>query len=90
MTKQELEQKINEIRKYKSLVQEASEIQKALEQEVISYMVENNLTEEHTDTAKITYLLQSRVSLDRKQLEADLGSLKDYEKTTSYNVLRIK
>jgi hypothetical protein len=90
MTKQELEKKVEEIRKYKAMVEEASNIQKALEQEVISYMTENNLTEEYTDSAKITYLQQSRTTLDKKRLEEDLGSLEEYEKTTSYNVLRIK
>jgi hypothetical protein len=90
MTKQELEKKVEEIRRYKAMAQEASDIEKALEQEVISYMVENNLTEEYTDTSKITYIQQVRTTLDKKRLEADLGSLEEYEKITSYNVLRIK
>ena len=55
MTKKELEAKVEEIRKYKAMIEEASNIEKALEAEVISYMNENNLTEEITDTAKITY-----------------------------------
>ena len=42
MTKLELEAKIEEIRKYKAMVEEASNIQKALESEVIAYMNENN------------------------------------------------
>ena len=46
MTKKELEEKIEEVRKYKSMAEEASNIQKALEQEIISYMNENNLTED--------------------------------------------
>ena len=49
MTKKELEVKIEEVRKYKAMAEEASNIQKALEQEIISYMNENNLTEEFTD-----------------------------------------
>ena len=90
ISKSELEKKVEEIRKYKAMAEEASNIQKALEAEVISYMKENDLTEEFTDSAKITYKPQSRVSLDKKKLEADLGDLSDYEKVTSYNVLRIK
>ena len=54
MTKQELEKKVEEIRKYKSMIEECSNIQKALEQEIISYMNENNLTEEFTDSSKIS------------------------------------
>lgn len=90
MTKKELEEKVEEVRKYKAMAEEASSIQKALEQEIISYMNENNLTEEFTDSAKITYKEQTRATLDKKRLEEDLGDLSEYEKVTSYKVLRIK
>lgn len=90
MTKKELEAKVEEIRKYKTMIEEVSNIEKALEAEVISYMNENNLTEEITDTAKITYKSQTRATLDKKRLEEDLGSLEEYTKTTTYSVLRIK
>lgn len=90
MTKSELEAKVEEVRKYKAMAEEATNIQKALEQEIISYMNENNLTEEFTDSAKITYKPQVRSTLDKKRLEEDLGSLEEYTKTTTYNVLRIK
>ena len=90
MTKKELEAKVEEIRKYKAMIEEASNIEKALEAKVISYMNENNLTEEITDTAKITYKSQTRATLDKKRLEEDLGSLEEYTKTTTYSVLRIK
>ena len=64
---------------------------KSVEREVIDYMTENNLTEEITDTAKITYKQQSRTTLDKEKLTDILGDdLKPYEKTTSYKVLRIK
>lgn len=87
--KKELEATIEEIRKYKRMIEEASNIEKALEAEVISYMTTNNITEEVTDTARISYKEQTRETLDKKRLEADLGSLADYTKTTTYNVLRI-
>ena len=90
MTKKELEEKIEEVRKYKSMAEEASNIQKALEQEIISYMNENNLTEEFTDSAKISYKEQTRKSLDKKMLESKLGDFTKYEKVTSYKVLRIR
>lgn len=90
MTKKELEAKIEEVRKYKVMAEEASNIQKALEQEIISYMNENNLTEEFTDSAKITYKEQTRLTLDKKRLEEDLGDLSEYEKVTSFKILRIK
>lgn len=90
MTKAELEKKVEEIRKYKAMAEEASNIQKALEQEVISYMNELGLTEEFTDSAKITYKPQSRTSLDKGKLIEKIGDLTEYEKVTSYKVLRIK
>ena len=88
--KKELDDKIQEVRKYKAMAEEASNIQKALEQEIISYMNENNLTEEFTDSAKISYKEQSRVTLDKEKLAECIGDLTEYEKVSSYKVLRIR
>ena len=90
ISKKELENKVQEIRRYKAMAEEAAEIQKALEAEVIAYMVENNIDTEITESAKITYKLQTRSTLDKKRLEEDLGSLEEYTNVTEYNVLRIK
>ena len=90
ISKQELENKVQEIRRYKVMAEEAAEIQKALEAEVINYMIENGIDTEITDSAKITYKSQTRSTLDKKRLEEDLGSLEEYTKVTEYNVLRIK
>ena len=91
ITKIELEKKIEEMRSLKALKEETENEIKALEHEVIFYMTENNLTEEITNTAKVTYKEQSRTTLDKKKLEEVLGDdLKPYEKTTFYSVLRIK
>ncbi len=90
MTKQELEVKVQEIRKYRAMAEEAAEIQKSLEAEVIAYMVENQIDTEITDSAKITYKSQTRATLDKKRLEEDLGILEEYTRVTEYSVLRIK
>ncbi len=90
ISKADLEKKVQEIRRYKAMAEEAAEIQKSLEAEVITYMVENGLDTEITDTAKITYKSQTRSTLDKKRLEEDLGSLEEYTKVTEYSVLRIK
>lgn len=90
ISKAELENKVQEIRRYKAMAEEAANIQHSLENEVIAYMVENNLTEEFTDSAKISYKSQTRATLDKKRLEEDLGSLEEYTTVTEYNVLRIK
>ena len=90
ISKSELENKVQEIRRYKAMAEEAAEIQKALEAEVIAYMVENKIDTAITDSAKITYKIQTIATLDKKRLEEDLGGLEEYTKITEYSVLRIK
>ena len=89
--KAELESKVQELRSLKALKEETENELKAIEREIISYMVENGIDTEITDTAKITYKPQSRTSLDKDKLTEVLGDdLKPFEKTTTYNVLRVK
>lgn len=91
MTKQELEKKVNELRSLKAMKEELENEVKASEQEIISYMNENEIDTEITDTAKITYKPQSRTSLDKEKLSEILGEdLKPFEKVSTFNVLRIK
>ena len=90
MTKKELENKINELRSLKELERETADEAQAIEVEIINYMKENNLDTEITDTATVTYKSQTRRTLDKKRLEEDLGDLTDYEKVTTYSVLRVK
>lgn len=91
ITRAELEKKIEELRSLKALKEETENELKALEREVITYMTENELTEEITNTAKITYKPQSRTSLDKEKLTEVLGEdLKPFEMVTTYSVLRIK
>lgn len=88
ITRNELEKKIEELRSLKALKEETENELKALEHEVISYMTENELTEEITNNAKITYKPQSRTTLDKAKLTEVLGDdLKSYEKVTTYSVL---
>ena len=91
MTKAELENKVNELRNLKAMKEELENEVKEAEREIISYMTENGIDTEITDTAKITYKPQSRTTLDKEKLSEILGEdLKPFEKVTSYNVLRIK
>ena len=90
MTREELEFTIQEIRRYKMMAEEATNIQKSLEMKVINHMTENELTEEITDTSKISYKTQSRETLDKDKLKEKIGDLSDYIKVTTYSVLRIK
>lgn len=90
MTKTELEKKVQELRGLKSMKEELENELKAAEHEIIEYMTEMNLNMEITDTAKITYKPQKRTTLDKEKLIGIFGDdLKPFEKTTSFNVLRI-
>ena len=91
IAKNQLESKVQELRKLKTMKEELENELKAVEREIISYMTENNLDTEFTDTAKITYKLQSRTNLDKDKLKDALGDdLKPFEKVTNFSVLRIK
>lgn len=91
ITKNQLESKVQELRSLKTMKEELENELKAVEREIISYMTENNLDTEFTDTAKITYKLQSRTNLDKDKLKVALGDdLKPFEKVTNFSVLRIK
>lgn len=91
MTKKELETKVQEFRSLKAMKEELENELKAVEHSIIEYMTENELDTEIIDTAKITYKPQSRTTLDKDKLTEVLGEdLKPFEKTTSYNVLRVK
>lgn len=90
MNKKELERKVAEIRSLKALKEETENALKALENEVISYMNENNIEEEFSETSKITYLSQERRTLDRDKVKEFVGDLTPFEKVTTFRVLRIK
>lgn len=90
ISKAELENKVKQIRKIKTMQKRLENELKAVEDVVIEYMTENGLDTEITSNAKITYKPQSRTTLDKDKLTAILGDdLKPFEKTTSYNVLRV-
>lgn len=86
----ELEKKVQELRNLKTMKEELENELKSIEHQIIEYMTENELDTEFTADAKITYKPQTRTTLDKARLEEDLGSLEEYEKKTSFNVLRIK
>ncbi len=90
-TKKELESKVQELRSLKTMKEELEGELKAVEREIVSYMTENGIDTEITDTAKITYKLQSRTTLDKDKLKEIFGEdLKPFENVSIFNVLRIK
>lgn len=91
MTKKELENKVQELRSLKTMKEELENELKSVEREIISYLTENEIDTEITDTAKITYKPQSRTTLDKDKLKEIFGEdLKPYEKVSIFKVLRIK
>lgn len=90
-TKKELESKVQELRSLKTMKEELEGELKAVEREIVSYMTENGIDTEITDTAKITYKPQSRTTLDKDKLKEIFGEdLKPFENVSIFNVLRIK
>jgi len=90
ITTSELNERIAEIRSLKALRKETENAIKALELDVIGFMAGLDESEYIGTDYEITYKPQSRTSLDKKRLEADLGCLKDYEKVTTFKVLLVK
>ena len=80
---------VSEIRNLKALKTEIENNLKSLEMDVINFMTANELTEYIGTDCKATYKPQSRTTLDRDRLLADLGELQEYEKVSTFNVLRI-
>lgn len=91
ITKKELENKVQELRSLKTMKEELENELKAVEREIISYMTENEIDTEITDTAKITYKPQSRTAIDKDKLKQVVGEdLKPFEKVSIFKVLRVK
>lgn len=91
MTMKELENVVADYRSLKAMKEELENELKSVEHENISYMTEKEIDTEITDTAKITYKPQSRTTLDKGKLQEIFGEdLKPFEKTVSYNVLRVR
>ena len=89
-TMKELENVVSDYREMKTLLDEVSEQVKALEREIIGYLDTNHkITETGKDfTVKISTC--ERRTLDSKRLEADLGSLAEYQRICQYLRLYVK
>ena len=89
-TMNELEKVISDYRGLKALKEQVDEELKAVEREIIGYLDSNEkLTETGKDfTVKLSTC--ERRTLDTKQLEADLGSLAEYQRISQYRRLYVK
>ena len=81
---------VADYREMKVLLDEVSEQVKALEREIIGYLDTNQkITETGKDfTVKVSTC--ERRTLDSKRLEADLGSLAEYQRISQYRRLYVK
>ena len=84
-TMNELEKVIADYRSLKALKEELEEQVKDLEREIIGYMDTN---EKITETGKDFSIKLS--TCDSKRLEADLGSLAEYQRISQYRRLYVK
>ena len=86
-TMKELENVVADYRSLKALKEELEEQLKDAEREIISYLdVNEKLSETGADfTVKVSTC--QRKTLDRKALEADLGSLAEYDRISQYRRL---
>ena len=81
---------IADYRSLKAMKEQLEEELKAVEREIIGYMDANEkLTETGNDfTVKLSTC--ERRTLDSKRLEADLGSLAEYQRVSQYRRLYVK
>ena len=88
-TMNELEKVIADYRSLKAMKEQLEEELKAVEREIIGYMDANEkLTETGNDfTVKLSTCERT---LDSKRLEADLGSLAEYQRISQYRRLYVK
>ena len=78
-TMNELEKVVADYRSLKAMKEELDAQLKDAEREMISYLDNNNKLSESGKDFTIKVSTCERRTLDSKQLEADLGSLADYE-----------
>ena len=89
-TMTELEKVVDDYRSLKAIKEELEEQLKDAEREILSYLDNNEkLTETGTNfTVKVSTC--ERRTLDSKRLEADLGSLAEYQRISQYRRLYVK
>lgn len=86
----ELESVVADYRSMKTLLEDVTEQVKSLEREIIGYLDTNEkLTETGKDfTVKVSTC--ERRTVDTKRLEADLGSLAEYQRVSQYRRLYVR
>lgn len=89
-TMNELEKVIADYRGLKAMKEQLEEELKDAEREILSYLDSNNKVSETGKDFTVKVSTCERRTLDRKALEADLGSLADYDRVSQYRRLYVK
>ena len=89
-TMKELENVVADYRKMKTSLDKVSEQVKALEREIIGYLDTNQKITETGKDFTVQVSTCERRTLDSKRLEADLGSLAEYQRISQYRRLYVK
>lgn len=89
-TMNELEKVVADYRSMKTLLDEITEEVKSLEREIISYLDSNEKVSEKGSDFTVKVSTCERRTLDTKRLEADLGSLAEYQRISQYRRLYVR
>lgn len=89
-TMKELENVVADYRSMKALKDELEEQVKALEREIIGYLDDNEKISETGKDFTVKVSTCERRTLDSKRLEADLGSLAEYQRISQYRRLYVR
>ena len=89
-TMNELKSVITDYRGLKAMKEQLEEELKALEREIIGYMDSNEKLTETGDDFTVKLSTCERRTIDTKRLEADLGSLAEYQRISQCRRLYVK
>lgn len=89
-TMKELEIVVADYRSLKAMKEEIEESLKAAEREIYNYMDANEKLTETGKDFSIKVSTCERRTIDSKRLEADLGSLAEYQRVSKYRRLYVK
>lgn len=89
-TMNELEKVVADYRSLKAMKEQLEEEMKAAEREIIGYLDSNEKLSETGNDFTIKISTCERRTVDTKRLEADLGSLAEYQRISQYRRLYVK
>lgn len=90
MIMKELEKVVADYRSLKAMKEELEEQLKDAEREILSYLDNNEKQSETGAGFTVKVSTCERRTLDSKRLEADLGSLAEYQRISQYRRLYVK